>query len=110
MTHPDRENTLTLLGNWQAHHAALEKMLDGITASIGLDINGPMFATVWALFDAYTGALAAEVGDSGNWLEWFQSENGMGAKGMAAGYDKKVKPIKNLNDLWRLIEEGRARS
>lgn len=110
MTYPDKENTLSLLGDWQAHHTAVEKMLDGITTSIGLDINGPMFATVWALFDAYTGALAVEVGDSGGWLEWFQSENDMGAKAMAAGYDGKHKPVKSLNDLWRLIEEGRRRA
>lgn len=109
MTYPEKEDTLSLLGDWQAHHAAVEKMMDGITASIGLDIDGPMFDTVWKLFDAYTGALAVEVGDSGGWLEWFWSENDMGAKAMAAGYDKKLKPIKSLKDLWRLIEEGRKR-
>ena len=110
MTYPEKAETLVLLGAWQAHHKAVERMFDGITTSIGLDINGPMFATVWALFDAYTGALAVEVGDSGGWLEWYWSENDMGAKAMAAGYDKKVKPIKNINDLWRLIEESRVRA
>lgn len=107
MTYPDKENTLSLLGDWQVHHAAVEKLMDGIRTGMGLDINGPMFETVWKLFDAYTGALAVEVGDSSGWLEWFWSENEMGAKAMAAGYDKRLKPIKSLQDLWRLIEEDR---
>lgn len=107
--YPDRENTLTLLGDWQKHHAAVEKLMDGITETIGLDPNGPMFATVWSLFDAYTATLAVEVGDFDGWLEWFYAENEMGAGGKAAGYDKNLRKIKTLGDLYGLIEESRKR-
>lgn len=110
MSYPDRENTLSMLGDWQAHHAAVEKLMDGIRTSLGMDIDGPMFNTVWKMFDAYTGAIAVEMGDSGGWLEWFFSENDMGAKALAAGYDGDLNPIKTLDDLWRLIEEGRKRA
>jgi hypothetical protein len=82
---------------------------DGIEASMGLDIDGPLFATVWKLFDAYTGALAVEVGDFTGWLEWYQSENAMGANGLAAGYDGQLIAIQSLDDLYRLIELSRDR-
>ena len=109
MNHPDRKNTLALLGDWQAHHAAIEKLMDGIKNSIGLDPNGPMFDTVWKLFDAYTNSLSAEVGDFGGFLEWFAFENDMGAKAMAAGYDGVLTPVQTLDSLFLLIEESRNR-
>lgn len=108
-THPDHENTLALLREWQQHHDDVATLMDGIKASIGLDIDGPMFDIVWKLFDAYTGALSAEVGDFGCWLSWYGSENQMGALRMDAGYDGKTKPIKTLDDLCWLIMESRAR-
>jgi hypothetical protein len=109
MNHPDREDTLVLLGEWQAHAAAVEKMMTGIKTSIGLEIGGPLFDTVWGIFNAYTSALAVEVGDLGQWLEWYSAENEMGARGMEAGYDGQTTPIKTLDDLYELIAESRKR-
>ena len=109
MNHPDRKNTLALLGDWQTHHAAVEKLMDDIASSIGLDPSGPLFDTVWKLFDAYTDALAAEVGDFGGWLKWYAFENGMGEKAMAAGYDGVLNPVQTLGGLFLLIEESRNR-
>ena len=110
MTHPDKQNTLVLLGEWQAHAAAIEKMMTGIKTSIGLDIDGPLFDTVWKLFDSYTSTLAVEVGDFGQWLEWYHSENEMGSRGMGGGYDGQISPIKTLADLYELIAESRKRA
>ena len=107
--YPDRENTMTLLTEWARHHAAVEKLMDGITETIGLDPNGPMFDTVWRLFDAYTMTLAVEVGDFCGWLEWYRDECEMGTKGMEAGYDGKTKRIKTLTHLYGLIAESRKR-
>lgn len=109
MTYPDRKNTLALLTDWQAHHGRIEKLMDGIKSSIGLDIDGPMFDTVWRLFEAYTGALAVEIGDFGGWLAWHCSENEMGLRAHAAGYDGKLRKIKTLANLFWLIEESRKR-
>ena len=110
MTYPDLENTLALLGDWKKHHDAVEKLMQGIETSIGLDIDGPLFETVWRLFDAYTCALAVEVGDMGEWMPWYQGENDMGAGKRHAGYDDKTKPIKTLKDLCWLIEISRQRA
>ena len=105
----DREDTLSLLREWTKHHQALQSLMDGIQATIGLNPDGPMFDTVWKVFDAYTNTLSVEVGDYGGWLEWHCVENDMGAKALTAGYDKKLRKIKTLVDLARLVEESRKR-
>ena len=110
MTYPDKKTTLALLANWAAHHDNIDKMMDGVKASIGLDPNGPLFDSVWRLFDGYTTALGAQIGDAGDWLSWYYMENCMGAKGMTAGYDKKVCNIKTIKDLYWLITESRKRA
>ena len=110
MNYPDKEHTLAILGDWDKHHSALERLMGGIEATIGLDPDGPMFETMWKLFDAYTDALSVEVGDFDGWLRWFNYENYMGANGMAAGYYGKTKPIKTLVHLYGLIAESRKRA
>ena len=107
--YPDRENSMTLLREWLQHHAAVQELMDGIKTSIGLDPNGPIFNTVWRLFEAYTDTLSVELGDFGGWLSWFYLENDMGAKAMHAGYDGKTRPIKTLAHLYTLIAESRKR-
>lgn len=110
MTYPDKEHTIALLTDWQAHHAAVEKLMDGMTESpVGLDPNGALFLTVWNLFDAYTSTLAVEVGDFDDWLQWYQSETDMGKRSKAAGFDGKLRKIKTLENLFWLIEESRKR-
>lgn len=109
MTYPDKEHTIVVLMEWKAHFKALEKLMDSIGLCIGYDVDGPLFTTVWPLFESYRNTLAAEVGDFGGWLEWYQYENQMGANGMQAGYDDKLKNIKSLNDLYWLIEESQKR-
>lgn len=108
--YPDRANTLALLGDWQKHHAAVEKLLNGVAQSMGLDPSAPLFTTLWALFDAYTSTLSVEVGDFDGWLEWYYAENDMGARGMKAGYDGQVIAIASLEDLYLLIELSRQRA
>jgi len=107
--YPDRENTLTLLTEWQCHHAAIEKMMDGIKTTMGLDPDGLMFVTVWALFGSYTNTLAVEIGDFDGWLDWYHFEAEMGKRSMTAGFDGKTKRIKTLAQLYGLIAESRKR-
>ncbi len=111
MTHPtdDREHIMVLLREWKQHHDAVDKLLGGLETTIGLNYGGPLFETVWKLFDSYTHTLAVEVGDFDGWLEWFFSENDMGAKAMAAGFDKQVRKIKTLDDLYGLLAESHTR-
>ena len=107
--YPDREATIALLTDWQKHHAAVEKLMNGIEDTIGLDINGPLFEVVWKLFVAYTVTLAVEVGDYEGWMQWHFAENDMGAGKKQAGYDGQLIAIESLGDLCRLIEISRER-
>lgn len=107
MTYPSREDTIVLLREWQKHHTAVEKMMDGIKATIGLDPNGPLFDTVWKLFDAYTNTLSVELGDLGGWLQWYQMENDMGANGHVVHIKDKPTKITTLGQLCELVRNSR---
>ena len=61
MAYPSKKQTLFMLGRWAAMHAAIQKMMDGVEQSIGLDPNGPLFELTWANFDAYTAARARPI-------------------------------------------------
>lgn len=110
MNYPDKPTTLAMLVAWKDRHDSVEKMMDGIKEVMGLEIGGPLFETVWGVYGAYEAMLGAFIGDHGEWLEWYQAENEMGARGMEAGYDGNLNPVKTLDDLWRLIEEARKRA
>ena len=49
------------------------------------------------------------VGDTGDqrWIDWYIFENDYGRKKLESGYDKKLKPITNTDQLWDLIQEGK---
>ena len=106
--YPDKEHTLSLLGDWAKHHTAVETLMDGIEASVGLDLNGPMFGTVWGLFDAYTATLATEIGDLSNWLDWYHYETNMGKRSKQVIVSKKTMQVKTLAQLAELIVSQRG--
>lgn len=112
ITYPDKKQSLFLLGQWQKMHAGLETLFDGLKPSLGCVAESPLFETTWKLFDAYTSALSAQLGDTTPepWMQWYAFENGMGSKKYPAGYDGKLKPVKSLADLYRLIVIARART
>ena len=58
---------------------------------------------------AYIKLVSELAGDTGAWIEWYIDENDFGRKKHEAGYDGKMKPIKNTMDLLNLIEEGKKR-
>jgi hypothetical protein len=107
-SYPDRENTMSLLGDWQKHHAAINKMMCGINQHMGLDPDGSMFVTVWAVFGAYTDSIAAEIGDYFGWLDWYRFETGMGQRSKEVQIDGKTKRIKTLANLCTVILERRC--
>lgn len=108
MRYPEKPEALALLKKWQAMHAKADALCDGVHAVFGNTPDSQLFETVWFLFDAYTTALSAQLGDVGDWLPWFANENDMGAKKRDVMIDKKMRRIKNLRDLLAVIEESRA--
>lgn len=109
MSYPDKKQSLFLLQKWLAMHAGLARMMSNAEAVFGSMVESPFFETTWKNFDTYTEALALLLGDKLDWLAWYYSENQMGARSHAAGYDGRLRKIKNLNGLYWLISEGRKR-
>jgi hypothetical protein len=110
MSRIDQASALALLTAWQARHDALQKLMTSITAVLGLEVESPLLEAMWSTFDDYTKTLAALLGDHSDWMGWYQSENEMGAKGMAGGYDGNLTPVTTLGDLLSLIGIGRDRA
>lgn len=110
MIYTARKETMLRLEQWKQQHNDLNAVFSAMKPVFGCLANSPLFDGVWNMFGAYTKVLAELLGATGwpdDWLTWYAYENDMGAKGMKAGYNGKLKPIKNLGDLCRLIEEGR---
>jgi hypothetical protein len=109
MTYPDKQRSIHLLEQWQKLHSDLDAVHDAAKKVFGCEPESPFFDTTWRVFDAYTRALSVQLGElSGTWLDWYQSENEMGAKGHEAGYAGKLNPIINLDGLYELILQARV--
>jgi GTP-dependent phosphoenolpyruvate carboxykinase len=94
---PDKENTLSLLGDWARHHANVESL------EIDPDKAPKMFVTVWAVFGAYSDALMVEIGDKAAWLDWYRLDCEMGAKARTTTVGNKTHKVKTLSQLANLI-------
>ena len=62
------------------------------------------------LQSSFCDLLSEALGDDEAWVSWYCFDNDFGAKKFEAKYDGKEKPIRNLDDLWRLINEGKKRA
>jgi hypothetical protein len=72
----------------------------------GLDCDSQVGKAMWDTFYKYTKSIAVNIGDSGEWLDWYCWENDMGLRMMeakAAAW-KKMRKIVNLEVLCRAIE------
>ena len=91
----------------QAWHDAMTRADDAIQPVIdALKLCGedPITNTVWQLQTDLTRAYAEILDDAFESLNWYASENDMGAKGMKAGIGSDVRPIRTVQDLLWLIE------
>jgi len=109
MTYPTKREAMEMLKAWKKTHANLSAMFDKLFEAVGPIHDSILYETVWKSFDQHTRALSAALGDSDDWLAWYFGENDMGANAYEAGYDGKLRKIKTLEDLYRLIEQGRGR-
>lgn len=109
MKYLSKAKALKLLSQWQDRHTVLERVFALLGQAVGVTFDNPLADAAWEMFDGYTQALALALGDHEEWLCWYREQNNFGVNKMTAGYDKKLKPIKNANDLYRLILESRKR-
>lgn len=72
--------TLSLLQAWAAQQAALKEQTDLLERLTGAGPDSPLLTPVFEIWDAYTRLVAEKVGDTQNWLEYFEFDCEMGAR------------------------------
>lgn len=104
-----RREIIDILTPWVAHCkavAALEASLEPLR----MELESPIYAVPWGLLDAYTDEVERRLGIHGSgWLSWWHHEDSMGKRGLEAGWDGNMRPIKGLSGLVWLIENERAK-
>lgn len=83
--------------DWQVQYATLNAL-----TKCGPD--APITLAIGRMWDAYSNAIAREVGDENDWLDWYCWENDMGAKGLeVTSTSGKTIKVKSLAQLARVI-------
>jgi hypothetical protein len=105
MTTPDK---IKLIESLVASYKEMDAVCDQAKSLMGVGVDSKLFNPFWKAFDGYVGAVSKLVGDAGaERLCWFIWENGCGEKGMKAGYNEKLRPVKTVKQLVALIEKGK---
>ena len=99
----ESKDKLKALRQWERATLEMDKQLSGFEQLFGFT-ECPFIDAVYDLQLKYTKAVAKNIGDDSDWLNWYQFENGMGKKCLSAGYDDDMREIKTLEDLLWLIE------
>jgi hypothetical protein len=103
MTTQDRIKSIELCIQ---HKAALEAAIKPLEQSLGPIVDGPLWNSVWAMFDDVTKLTEREIGDSFGWVSWFVWDNDCGNKRLEAKASawKARRKIRTVKDLVKLIE------
>lgn len=97
------DDKLQALQKWAMAVNSTNSAIDALHAVTGM-CDGPLIESIWRLQDVATGMTSHAVGDRAEWLDWFRSENSMGAKRMEAGPVGNTRSVRSLSDLLWLIE------
>lgn len=94
------------LHQWAAIGAALKTQYDAHYTLTHASADSPLWAPIFALWEAFTAAIARSLGDEGEWLIWFDMENDMGARGFQVTLHGETRAIKSVADLeWVLARD-----
>jgi hypothetical protein len=83
------------------HRKKVEKIFRDAEKVGIIDINGPLFNTVWYAIEAVTSIV-----DPHGWIEWFVYENEYGDRELTATVNDKTFKVKSAKDLLALIKES----
>ena len=98
---------LPLLQAWKARHAELHKQMQALASLTGNTYDTPFCTAIWETWNAYTATLARLIGDTGEWLAWFEDENDMGAKGLEVCSFTRTIKVRTLRQLATVIAGSR---
>lgn len=79
--------------------AAADAHFEAARDLLGCAPEAPLFANLYAIRDGYMDQVAAAIGDTTGWLSWFVYDNDHGRRGLEAGIDGDMRPIKTAADL-----------
>ena len=101
-----KKERMAFLREWEAQFRLIDEAWTSLEKLFrGLDCDFRIGKAMWDTFSKYTKAMSSQIGDSGEWLDWYCWENDMGLRMMeakAAAW-KKMRKIVNLEVLCRLI-------
>lgn len=83
------------------HRRKVEKIFRDAEKVGVIDINGPLFNTVWHAIESVTSIV-----DPHGWIEWFVYENEYGTRELTATVNDKTFKVKSAKDLLALIKES----
>lgn len=92
----------------EAHKAASDAF-DTLQNALGVQPDFGFFDECWKAMEASLKAVSIAVGDEQDWISWYAYDNDYGREALKAGYDGKLRRIRNVKGLVRLIEEGKRR-
>jgi hypothetical protein len=93
--------TLKQLQRILEHRRKVEKIFRDAEKVGIIDINGPLFNTVWHAIESVTCIV-----DPHGWIDWFVYENEYGDKELKATVNNKTFKVKSAKDLLALIKES----
>jgi hypothetical protein len=93
--------TLDQLRKILEHRRKVEKIFRDAEKVGIIDINGPLFNTVWHAIEAVTSIV-----DPHGWIEWFVYENEYGLREYEATVNNKTIKVESAKDLLAIIKES----
>ena len=93
--------TLKQLQRILEHRRKVEKIFRDAEKVGVIDINGPLFNTVWHAIESITSVV-----DPYGWIDWYVYENEYGDKELIATVNDKNFKVKSAKDLLALIKES----
>lgn len=88
---------------WAAHQEALTTQYEALQALTGADCESPLLTAVFAVWAAYTVAVSEIVGDTNEWLQWYEYECQMGANPMDVKIGDKTIKVRTIRQLATVI-------
>jgi hypothetical protein len=103
-----RYEKMLAIQDWMFAIENAESLIAPVREVLMLAPESPINEALDGVIKALTEATSKLVGDKSEWLDWYATENDFGRKGLSAGFMGHEKPIKTLDDLLDLIEQGAA--
>ena len=104
-----KSEIVKILTAWQQAQTQADAGIEPLYKLLGCTPDAPVIDAYYRLATAHTAAVAQLVGDADGWLDWFQHENDMGARGFEASPSNgKSRKVRTLAHLASLIIESAA--